>query len=283
MPAALWSSPIDTVTPPALLAALLAIRPHERARNLTKDERLAETVGRIRQRLEAIFEDAAFHGHCSGNPAAAIRRKLREATPRARQAGFRSLPFREAPAFVQALRQQEGTAARCLELLMLCAARTNEAIDLAVGELDLEAGRWVVPAEKMKGKEEHVVFLAPRAIELLKAQLAMKLHPRIVFPSPDVEGSPLSNMALLALLGRMGYRGRTTVHGLRATFSTWANETAAARPDVIECALAHEESNRVRAAYNRATFAQERRALLEAWADYLDKKPTSNVLPLKAA
>ena len=93
---------------------------------------------------------------------------------------------------------------------------------------------------------------------------------RLVFPSPMRKGEPLSNMAMLTLLTRMGMRERTTVHGLaRATFSTWANETAAARPDVIEACLAHEESNRVRASYNRAEFAAARCQLLKAWADFL--------------
>ncbi len=82
------------------------------------------------------------------------------------------------------------------------------------------------------------------------------------------EGKPLSNMALLAVLDRMGLRERTTVHGLRSAFSTWANETGAARPDVIEACLAHREADRIRAAYNRTEFAAERRALLAAWADY---------------
>lgn len=68
------------------------------------------------------------------------------------------------------------------------------------------------------------------------------------------------------VLDRLGWRDRTTVHGFRKTFSTWANETGAARPDVIEACLAHAESNRVRAACNLAEFATERRALLAAWA-----------------
>lgn len=74
------------------------------------------------------------------------------------------------------------------------------------------------------------------------------------------------------------------MHGLcRATFSIWANETGAGRPDVIEACLAHEESNRVRASYNRAAFTKERAALLVAWADFLAKPVASNVLPLRAA
>jgi integrase len=99
---------------------------------------------------------------------------------------------------------------------------------------------------------------------------------RYVFPStmtkPGQPARPMSNMAMLAVLGRLGMRDRTTVHGLcRSTFSTWANETGAARPDVIEATLAHSESDKVRAAYNRAQFNDERRALLAAWAEYLSK------------
>lgn len=93
----------------------------------------------------------------------------------------------------------------------------------------------------------------------------------------------MSNMAMLKVLDRLGVRDQTTVHGLcRATFSTWANETGTARPDVIEAALAHEEGNRVRAAYNRANFTQERRALLGAWSAYL-ARPAAQVIEFKAA
>ena len=96
------------------------------------------------------------------------------------------------------------------------------------------------------------------------------------------EDKPQSNMAMLAVLGRLGVRDKTTVHGLcRATFSTWANETAAARPDVIEACLAHEESNRVRASYNRATFNEERAALLAKWAEFLQH--SAQVIEFRAA
>src|SRR2546428_380164 len=91
-----------------------------------------------------------------------------------------------------------------------------------------------------------------------------------VFPAPSNPRWPLSNMAMLTLLKRMKVDRRTTVHGLcRASFSTWANESAIAGPDVIEAALAHREGDLVRAAYNRASFAAERAALLRAWADFI--------------
>lgn len=286
VPPHLWRAPVDSVEPPALLAALLAIKPHERARNLTSGDKLPETLQRIRQRLDAVFEDAIFHRRCTSNPAAAIRRKMAEAQDKRQRGEFRALPYREAPAFMLQLREAEGTAARCLELAVLTAARTTEALCATWAEFDLDAATWVVPAERMKGGEAHTVHLTPRAVAILRAQIGQ--HARLVFPSPvlsaDGEARPLSNMAMLTVLDRMGMRERTTVHGLcRATFSTWANETGAARPDVIEACLAHEESNRVRAAYNRAQFTQERAALMVAWADYLATVPTSNVVPLRAA
>jgi len=280
MPRAMWDSPIDEVRAPALLAALLGARPHERARNHS-GARVPETMRRLRQRLDSVFEDAMFHGRCSSNPAAAIKRKMREGMPRGTAEPLRALPYREAPAFMQDLRQQAGTAARCLELLMLTAARTNEALELQAGELDLDRALWVVPGERMKAGEEHTVFLCDRAVELLRIQLAQQLHPNIVFPSPMLEDQALSNMALLAVLGRMGMRDRSTVHGLRATFSTWAYETAAARPDVIEACLAHRESDKVKAAYNRAKFNDERRALMRVWAEFL-MRPAASVVPLRA-
>jgi integrase len=289
VPPAIWNKPIDYVEPAELLQALCNVRPHERARNHRGDS-VPETVQRIRQRLEAVFEDAIFHKRCTVNPAAAIKRKMREEQPKRVRGEFAALPYREAPALLADLRRQEGIAARCLEFAVLTTARTSEALLAEWSEFDLEAGLWTVPAAKMKAGEPHQVYLSPRAVEIVRAQLGM--DSTYLFPSPATVGTvdekdkprkPLSNMAMLNVLGRMGMRDRTTVHGLcRATFSTWANETAAARPDVIEACLAHEETNKIRAAYNRAQFVEERRALLVAWADYLSR-PAAAVVLLRAA
>jgi len=209
-----------------------------------------------------------FHGLCASNPAAALRRKLRETLPRKKAGNFAALPHREAPAFMARVRAAEGVAARCLELAVLTCARTSEALTLEWRELDLDARLWVVPAAKMKGGEQHVVYLCDRAIEIIQGMRGVDRT--YVFPSRILAGRPMSNMAMLAVLDRLGMRQRTTVHGLcRATFSTWANETAAARPEVVEACLAHKEQDRVRAAYNRAQFHDERRALMDKWADYL--------------
>jgi integrase len=280
VPASVWHKPIADVLAPELLAALSKVRALD-----DKKTNIPETLQRVRQRLDAVFEDAIFHGRCTSNPAAAVRRKMRESMPRKEAGQFAALPYREAPALLSEIRRMEGIAARCLEFAVLTVSRTSEALLAEWSEFDLTQGLWTVPAARMKAKEAHTVFLSVRAIEILEAQRGLDtVYP---FASPTTVGTkvhkPLSSMAMLTVLGRMGVRDRTTVHGLcRATFSTWANETGAARPDVIEACLAHEESNKVRAAYNRAQFMAERRALLEAWAEYLTR-PAAEVVNLRAA
>jgi len=257
VPATLWHKPIDHVQAPELLDALAALQ-----------LRVAETAARVRQRLEVVFDDAIFHGLCVNNPARTVKRKLAE-RPKGRTKGnFAALPYEEVPAFVKTLRLQAGTAARCLEFALLCAARTGEVLGATWDEVDTESGVWRIPGERMKGGEAHTVFLSPRAIEIAEAMRELEGNP-FVFASATDRKKPLSNMAMLTLLRRMGVADSTTVHGLcRSSFSTWANDTGGARPDVVEAALAHREEDKVRRAYNRASFNAERRALLLAWSKF---------------
>ena len=281
VPASVWHKPIGDIEPPELLQALGGVTAHERARRVVAGARVTETVQRIRQRLDAVFEDAIFHKRCTTNPAAAVRRKMRETLPKKKAGQFAALPYKEAPAFMARLRVAPGTAARCLEFAVLTAARTQEVLGAVWSEIDLKSCIWLVPPERMKasGKEKpepHTVHLSERALAVLQGQVG--LHGSLVFPSTVKEDAEQSNMAMLAVLDRLGVRDQTTVHGLcRATFSTWAYDTAAARPDVIEACLAHREADKVKAAYNRAQFTNERRALLAAWAEYL-AQPAAKVL-----
>lgn len=272
VPDRLWHKPIADVSGPELLDFMIELQ-----------AKVPETAARVRQRLEAIFDDAEFREICTGNPARAIRRKLRETTNGRRGGSFSALPYAQAPAFLAKLRSREGISARALEFAVLTAARTGEVVGARWEEFDLEAGIWRVPGNRMKGGQEHVVYLSPRAAEIVKGMA--ELEQPWVFPSAALDGEPMSNMAMLTLLRRMDADKQTTVHGLaRATFSTWAYETGAARPDVIEACLAHRETDRVKAAYNRAQFMAERAALLAAWADYLEgREAASNVVELKQA
>jgi integrase len=259
VPAKIWNAPIDGIEAGELLDALRDLQ-----------QRLPETGRRVKGRLETVFAEAVIRKIAPTNPVSSIAKLLRAPKPKTT---FAALPFAEAPALVARLRALPGTAARALEFGMLTASRTGEIINATFAEFDLGKGVWIVPAARMKAGEEHVVYLSDRAIEIIEGQKkALGKTAKFVFPSQTDPDEPISNMGMLMLLRRLGVQDRTTVHGLcRATFSTWANETAAARPDVIEACLAHKEGDRIRAAYNRAQFAEERAALLAKWATYLEE------------
>lgn len=266
VPQELWHAPIEDITAPQLLEALQGAEAHERARNVGT---LGETLRRVRGRLESVFADAMFHGRCKDNPASLIGEKLNRARPKDFE-HLAALDYRKAPSLLARLRAMQGTGARCLEFAVLTASRTSEALLAEWAEVDLAAGVWTIPASRMKAKNAHVVFLAPRAVDILKGQIGQ--DDRYVFPStmPGREDKPQSTMALRKVLDRLNVRDQTTVHGLcRSTFSTWANETAAARPQVIECCLAHKTWNKEERAYNRAEFLRERQALMERWGEFL--------------
>jgi integrase len=277
MPSEIWYKPIAQVGAVELYEALAAVK-----------RELPETADRMRRRLAAVFDDAVFFGCCASNPADMIRRKLAAAAGAARgERNFAALPYAEVPAFVSELRRQPGIAARALEFALLTAARTGEVIGAVWDEIDERTSIWRIPGERMKGRKDrprpdHVAYLADRARVIIREMRA--LDGVYVFPAPSNPRKPLSNMAMLTLLKRMNVDRRTTVHGLcRASFSTWANENAIARPDVIESALAHREGDLVRAAYNHASFATESAALLRAWADFIGGSDGPLVAPVDSA
>jgi integrase len=270
VPAALWDKPIAEIARAELLEFFRDIQ-----------ERMADTAQRVRRRLDEVFEEAIEDGTVTANPVAMLRTKLRREHKPKRVTPRAALAYRDVPAFVERLRGQPGIAARCLEFTILTAGRTGESIGAKWSEFDLDAALWTLPAERMKAGEPHSVYLSKRALAILAEMRA--LGSPFVFRFVTDQDRPLSNMAMLALLRRMK-RTDITVHGFRASFSTWANETAAARPDVIEACLAHREGDKIRAAYNRAQFAGERRKLLDAWAAYLDGRDSpSNVIELAHA
>ena len=134
----------------------------------------------------------------------------------------------------------------------------------------------------MKMREAHIVPLSHQVIALLKEYQPIS-NGRLLFPSLRTAAKPISEATLGAALRRLGYAvGEMTVHGFRSMASTLLNEHGFA-PDVIELQLAHKERNKVRAAYNQAQRLEERRAMMQAWADYLDRlrQPQHNVRELR--
>jgi integrase len=225
-----------------------------------------ETASRLRGRIERILDWARVMGYRSGeNPArwrGHLDKLLASALNRKHRKHHCALAYEKVGAFLQDLRAQEGTAARALEFLILNTSRTNEVIGAKPEELDLSKGVWTIPAERMKSEKEHRVPLSPQAIEIAKVQPAGAY----LFPGGK-ENAPLSNMAMLELLKRMG-REDLTVHGFRSTFRDWAAECTTYPREVCEMALAHAISDKVEAAYRRGDLFEKRRRLMLDWAKY---------------
>jgi integrase len=148
---------------------------------------------------------------------------------------------------------------------------------------------WTVPAARMKAHREHRVPLSPRGLTILQE---LRAAPRdgdrpdaFVFPGPRL-GKPLSNMAFLMLMRRMGLAD-LTVHGFRATFKTWASERTSFQNEIVEASLAHTIGGKVEQAYMRGDLFEKRRRLMQQWATYCITAPAqehqSNVTPLRAS
>jgi integrase len=235
-----------------------------------------ETASRVRQRIENVLDFAKVRGFRDGENPARWRGHLDKLLPARskvrRVEHLAALPYAASPAFVANLRGREAAAASALEFLILTAARTGEVIGARWNEIDLANKTWTVPAERMKAHREHRVPLSPRALAILREmQVAPKSdNPEgFVFPGQRA-GKPLSNMALLMLLRRMGL-DHLTVHGFRATFKTWASERTSFQNELVETSLAHVTGNKVEQAYRRGDMFEKRRRLMNAWGDYCAK------------
>jgi integrase len=228
-----------------------------------------ETASRLRGRIEAVLDWATVRGYRRGENPARWRghlEKLLPARAKVRQVKHHpALPYTELADFISALRGQEGIAAPALEFTILTAARTAEIIGARWDEIDFHEKVWVVPGARMKAGREHRVPLSTAALAILETMKKFR-ESDFVFPGGK-KSKPLSNMAMLKVLERMG-RDDLTAHGFRSTFRDWAAECTNFPREVVEMALAHTIENKVEAAYRRGDLFQKRRQLMEAWARF---------------
>jgi len=238
-----------------------------------------ETANRVRGRVEKILDWATVLGYRSGpNPArwrGHLDQVLAKDQKRRRVKHHAALPVEGMGAFMAEVREQEGEAARALEFLILTAARTGEVLGGQPGEINAAGGRWTVPAGRMKGEREHRVPLSPQALRIVTGRNGEYLF------AGGIAGKPLSNMAMLELLRRMG-REDITVHGFRSTFRDWASERTNFPREVAEAALAHAIGDETEAAYRRGDLFDKRRQLMDAWAKFCDRTASEgSVVPLR--
>jgi integrase len=229
-----------------------------------------ETAARLRGRIEAVLDWATVRGYREGSNPARWRGHLDKLLPARSRVHtvqhYAALPYEELPEFMASLHFQDGVAARALEFLILTAARTGEVLGAQSEEIN--GNIWIVPAARMKAGKEHRVPLSPPALAI--ADQTMAYGGAFLFPGAKRD-KPLSNMAMLALLRRMG-RADLTAHGFRSTFRDWAAERTDHPSEVVEMALAHAIDSRVEAAYRRGDLFEKRHRLMDDWAGFCGGK-----------
>lgn len=261
--------PIAGITPPELLAEL----------RKTESRGALETAQRLLQRCNGVFRYAVSTGRCERNPAAELRGALKSP----KRENHAALSADELPEFLQKLEAYDGhlQTKLALRLLVLTFVRSGELRAAEWTEFNLEAAEWRIPAERMKMRAPHIVPLSRQALEALDQLKKLTGKGRFLFPNQSKSDACMSENTMLYALYRMGYHSRATGHGFRATASTILNEQGW-KADAIERQLAHAERNKVRAAYHRSEYLDERQRMMQGWADYLDGIATgAKVKPIR--
>ena len=247
--------PVDSIGQPEVLMCLSPIwtDKHETARHLA-------------QRVKIVLDVAKSKGFRSGeNPVSAISDANVLPRVTAKPKHHKAMRWQDVPAFYADLKARDAMAAQALKFTCLTGSRTSEVLNMKWGEIDKDAWVWTCPAERMKGNENHRVPLTEEMLEIIEPLRAMQSDH--VFEGQK-RHKPLSNMAMLMLLRRMGVEG-VTVHGFRSTFRDWASEVANAPREVAEMSLAHTVGSDVERAYARSDLLEKRRLLMERWSGFV--------------
>lgn len=255
----LGAKPIAEIAAPDVLEVI---------RILEKRDAL-ELAGKARIVAGQVFRYGIATGKAISDPT----RDLRGAFKTREVKHYNKLSEADLPEFLKKLDGYDGNAItkHALRLLLLTFVRTGELRAARWTEFDFDKKEWRIPAERMKSRAEHLVPLSAQAIAVLEELKAVSGGRELLFPNEHKPRAPMSENTILFALYRMGYRGRATGHGFRATASTILNEQGF-RPDVIERQLAHKEANKVRAAYHRSEYIEERRKMMAHWGNYLDSR-----------
>jgi integrase len=269
------STPIALVTTPMVLAAVQRI---EKRGSI-------ETARRCRQRISAVFGYGLSQGICEGDPAAVITKALKPLPKKGRQPAIVSLE----PVRAVLIAAEDAAASPVTKLASRLLALTAVRPGVVLGarweefeDLDGDKPIWRIPAARMKlrldRKDEvafdHIVPLAPQAVDVIRVVRRLTGRSPFVFPNQRHSHRPMTENAIGYLYNRVGFHGQHVPHGWRAAFSTIMNEKAEREgrltdSKVIDAMLAHVPKEKVEAAYNRASFTDRRREIALEWADML--------------
>ncbi len=272
----LGARPVSEITPPELLSVLRRI----------EAKGIVETAHRVKQICGQIFRYGVGVGRCERDPSADLRGQLVRKPKVKHMAALTDR--KEVAALLRALDDYAGSLVlRCaLRLAPLVFVRPGELRHMEWAEIDFDTALWTIPAEKMKMRKVHAVPLSRQALAILAEIRTFSGGECYVFPSATGKGRPMSNMAINAALRRMGFtKEEMTGHGFRSLASSLLHE-AGWDSTLIELQLAHRDTNTVRAIYNRAERLEERRKMMQAWADYLERLAAGQeekIVPIRSA
>ncbi len=266
------SRPIADIKAPELLAVV----------RRTESRGALDTAHRIMQNCGQVFRYAVATGRAERDPS----QDLKGALPPARQSNFASITEpAKVGELLRAIDGFKGTfPVKCaLMLAPMLFVRPGELRKAEWAGFNLDNATWRYFVTKTK--TEHSVPLATQAVAILKELHALTGHGRYVFPGGRDPQQCMSEAAVNAALRRMGYDTKTEItgHGFRAMARTILAEELHQKPEVIEHQLAHKVPDSLGTAYNRTKFIKERTAMMQLWADYLDKlKAGAEVIPIRA-
>lgn len=238
------------------------------------------SANKVRMICSKVFEYGVGKRELTANPAMRIKPVKMPETQ-----SHRALGLKEIKPFLHALENVDTRPINkiAIQLLLLTFTRKDELRLAKWSEFDMDGGVWEIPAHRMKMRDPHRVYLSRQAIDLLEQLRPQVGRSEYLFPNNSTISKPIGHTTINNVIDRLEIDGaRFVPHGFRATASSILNE-AGFRHDVIERQLAHKDRNKVRAVYNQAEYAHERRDMLQWWADYIDSlKQGSKVIPINA-
>ncbi|MEN6373838.1 MAG: integrase arm-type DNA-binding domain-containing protein [Smithella sp.] len=266
------SRPIKEIKAPELLAVL----------RRTESRGVLEGAHRLRGICSQVFRYALATGRCERNPAQDLIGSL---TPTKEKHLASITDPKKVGELLRAIDDYSGSyiVKLALQLSPLVFTRPGELRHMEWSEIDFNEALWGIPSEKMKMREPHLVPLSTQALKILEEVKKLTGASKYAFPSARTFDRPMSNNAVLAALRRMGYsKDEMTPHGFRAMARTLLDEILQVRPDFIEAQLAHRVRDPLGRSYNRTQHLNERRKMMQIWADYLDGlKEGAKILPFK--
>lgn len=273
--------PIADITAPKLLEMLRRV----------ESRGAIETAHRVKQACGQVFRYGIATGRCERDPSSDLRDALKPVIVKHHAA---ITDPKAVGGLLRAIHDYEGhpITRAALKLAPLVFLRPGELRHAEWAEIDLDAALWTIPASRMKRSKQqklsgapHLVPLSAQSVDILRELHLLTGHRQYVFPSPRTSARPMSENGVLSALRRMGFeKDEMSGHGFRATARTIMVERLGVDEAIIEAQLAHSVKDSLGRAYNRTEFVDQRRAMMQTWADYLDTlRKGADVIPLKKA